>query len=69
MKRLCRRRGCKSRHKDAVWLVDRVPYCNSCYQNFMENHFCDEHLIVRLSDNEYDFPERDYIHQRTTAIA
>lgn len=56
--KVCKRRGCKSRNKRAVWLVDRIPTCHSCYEKFLDTHFVDMHSIHRLSDNERDFPEK-----------
>lgn len=56
--RQCKRRGCRSRNKRAVWLIDRVPTCSSCFEKFLETHFVDMHSIHRLSDNERDFPEK-----------
>lgn len=49
--------------------MDRIPYCNHCYTEWMQTHFLDEHVIVRLSDNDYDFPERDYTRQQETLPA
>ena len=31
--------------------------CNSCLEKFLESNYVDEHSIVRLSDNEADFPQ------------
>ena len=54
--RRCMNRKCTSwRNRRAVWLVDRVPMCNSCMQKFLETRFFDEHSIHRLSENEDDF--------------
>ena len=38
-------------------MVDRNLMCNSCLEKFLETHFVDEHRIVRLSENDADFPE------------
>lgn len=55
--RQCETSSCllKCRHRRALWLIDHVPYCNACYEAFMETNFVDEHLIRRLSDDEDDF--------------
>ena len=69
MKNVCRRRGCKSRHPKALWMVDRVPYCNHCFEQWATTHYLDEHVVVRLSNFDNDFPERDYIRQQDSVPA
>lgn len=65
----CKRKGCRSRHNTAVWLIDRVPFCNSCFTAWSETHFLDEHSVIRLSNRERDFPERDYVRRQETLPA
>lgn len=59
----------RKRHRRAMWMIDGVPYCNPCYERFMETAFVEEHRITRLSDNESDFtmsnarPSEVYAHR------
>lgn len=36
-------------------MIDGRPYCNPCYDAWIDSHFADEHRIHRLSENEADF--------------
>lgn len=63
--RMCKRRGCKSRNRKAVYLIDRVPYCYSCTEKWLETHFFDEHSVHRISDNDADFGVK--VHCGTTS--
>ena len=52
----CLNRKCANRKRKAVWMVDRVPMCNVCYNRFMESNNCTSiQSIRRLSDNDADF--------------
>lgn len=56
----CRRKNCRSRNPKAVWLVDRVPLCSSCFEKWLVglNDAFDQHAIERLSEQEKDFGEK-----------
>lgn len=45
----------KRRHRPALWLIDRVPHCNPCFEVWMESHYIEDHKVQRLSDKEDDF--------------
>lgn len=47
----------KNYHRRAVWMIDRVPHCNPCFQRWLEENFLDEHRVIRLSEREEDFSE------------
>jgi hypothetical protein len=54
----CERRGCRSRNNKAVWSVDGRKMCHTCAEKIFEDRGIDQLRIVRLSDNDRDFPER-----------
>ena len=45
----------KNRYRRPVWMIDGRPYCNPCYEAWIDGHFVDEHRVHRLSENELDF--------------
>jgi hypothetical protein len=72
--RLCERRGCRSRNRKALWLINRRAYCLSCFETVLETTALswDDMHIVRLSDDDRDFPERikmTHAHTQPAVIA
>lgn len=41
-----------SQKRRVVWMIDKKPYCNSCYLDWMETHEIRREVIKRLYDNE-----------------
>jgi hypothetical protein len=54
----CERRGCRSRNPRALWSVNGKKMCHSCFEKTIELQGMEQLCIVRLSDNDRDFPER-----------
>ena len=65
--RQCGNTKCKSRHKNAVYRVDENYMCHHCFERWLDSHFCDQHRVMRLSDNDGDFERTNF--QKKHAMA
>jgi hypothetical protein len=36
-----------------VWTIDKKPYCNTCYLDWMDSHEIGREKIVRLFEDDY----------------
>jgi len=59
--RLCDGRGCKSKKRVAVYLVNQHPMCSRCLELFLEFHGEENYTIHRLSSRDEDYSPKTHL--------
>lgn len=53
----------------AVWSIDGVLHCQSCFDLWTDSNDVDGHRIIRLSENESDFELAGKVRRPTAMLA